>query len=192
MILFHPKFHAHIAWDTAIQQHEKGNYNVGHLLRYFGPRWPSTISIVISKNAWNYTTLTPLIKNIMIYNQKRIMYVLEWRTVLALTRGLFWCLKYQNNTRVSADTVRHESTYIILFLTRHNESINEDENTIFTHHPHVSLARFSFCWWRPNRLLMTSQWPDICDAITWIVISYSLDIDFIQADIHGRSCKNIS
>ena len=24
-----------------------------------------------------------------------------------------------------------------------------------------------------NRLLMTSQWPDNCDAITWVVISYS-------------------
>ena len=32
--------------------------------------------------------------------------------------------KFQNNTRQSAETVRHESTYIILFLTRHNESIN--------------------------------------------------------------------
>ena len=56
-----------------------------------------------------------------------IMYVLELRTVSALTRGLFWCLnKHQNNTRVSAETVRHESTYIISFLTRHNESINDD------------------------------------------------------------------
>ena len=36
---------------------------------------------------------------------------------------------------------------------------------------------------------MTSQWPDNCDAITWIVISNSLDIDFIHGDIHGRSCK---
>ena len=53
----------------------------------------------------------------------------------------------------------------------------------------VALARFSFCWWRHNRLLMTSQWPDNCDAITWIVISNSLDIDFIHGDIHGRSCK---
>ena len=42
----------------------------------------------------------------------RIMYVLVWWTVYALTRGLFWCLflelrsnkgnKHQNNTRVSA------------------------------------------------------------------------------------------
>ena len=28
-------------------------------------------------------------------------------------------------------------------------------------------------------------------AITWIVISNSLDIDFIHGDIHGRSCKKI-
>ena len=66
------------------------------------------------------------------------MYVLEWRTVSAHTRGLFWCLfpelrsnegnKYQNNTRVSAETVRHESAYIILFLTRHNESIKDYKN----------------------------------------------------------------
>ena len=27
--------------------------------------------------------------------------------------------------------------------------------------------------------------------ITWIVISNSLDIDFIHGDIHGRSCKNV-
>ena len=43
-----------------------------------------------------------------------------------LTGGLFLCLfpelrsnegnKYKNNTRVSAETVRHESTYIFYFL----------------------------------------------------------------------------
>ena len=127
------------------------------------------------------------------------MYVLEWRIVSALTRGLFWCLfpelrsnegnKYQNNTRMSTEMVRHESTYIILFLTRHNESINDYKKKSFTHRPHVSRAWFSFCWWRHNRLLMMSQWPDNCDAITWIMISNSLDIDYIHGDIHGQSCK---
>ena len=62
------------------------------------------------------------------------------------------------------------------------------KTTIFTHRPRVSLARFLFCWWRHNRLLMTSQSPDNCDAVTWIVISNSLDIGFI----HGRSCKNLT
>ena len=85
----------------------------------------------------------------------------------ALTRGLFWCLfpelrsnegnKYQNNTRVSAETVRHESTYIILFLTRHNESINHYKWRDL----HIAPVSHSFgcpsaddatvdCWWRHN------------------------------------------
>ena len=63
------------------------------------------------------------------------------------------------------------------------------KTTIFTHRLRVSLARFSFCWWRHNRLLMTSQWPDNCDTIMWIVISNSLDIDCIHGDIHGLLCK---
>ena len=97
--------------------------------------------------------------------------------------------KHQNNTKMSAETVRCESTYIILFLTRHDKSINNNKTTTFTHRPRVSLARFSFCWWRHNRLLMTSQWPDNYDAITWIVVSNSLDINFIRGDIHGRPCR---
>ena len=54
------------------------------------------------------------------------MYVLLWRTVSALTRVLFWCLfifyifidwnKHQNNTLVSAKTVRYSGTYIILSI----------------------------------------------------------------------------
>ena len=126
------------------------------------------------------------------------MNVLEWRTVSAPTRGLFWCLfpelrinegnKYQNNPGVSAEMVRHESTYI-LFLTWHNGSINDYKTTSFTHRPRVSLARFSFCWWRHNRLLVTPQWPNNCEAITWIMVSNSLDIDFIHCDIFGWSCE---
>ena len=58
------------------------------------------------------------------------MYVLELRNVSALTRGLFWCLfpdlrgnegnKHEINTLLSAETARHENTYIILFLTPQN------------------------------------------------------------------------
>ena len=104
---------------------------------------------------------------------------------------LVFISRHQNNTRVSAETVRRKSTYIVLFLTRHNESINNDKPTIFTHCSRVSLTRFSFCWWRHNRSLMTSQWLDNCDAVTRIVISNSLDIDFIHGYIHGWSCKKI-
>ena len=48
-----------------------------------------------------------------------------------------------------------------------------------------------FCWWRHNRVAMTSQWPENCDANTWQVISNPLDIDFIHGDIHSRSCKKL-
>ena len=80
-------------------------------------------------------------------------------------------------------------------LTRvawHNESIIDVKTEIFTHQPRVSLARFTFCWWRHNRLAITPQWPDDCDANTWQMIYNSFDIDFIHGDIHGRSCKNVS
>ena len=98
--------------------------------------------------------------------------------------------KHQKYTWASAEKVRHETTYIILFLTRHNESMNDDITGDDYASSPVSLSRFSFFWWRNNRLLMMSQRPDDCDAITWIVISNSLDIDVIHGDIHDRSCKN--
>ena len=106
-----------------------------------------------------------------------------------ISRGATQRNWYQNNTQVSTETVRHKSTYIILFLTRHNESITDDKHDeLYTLTPCLT-GSVSFCWWRHNRLLMTSQWPDNYDAITWIVISNSLDIDFIHGDIHDRTCK---
>ena len=109
------------------------------------------------------------------------MYVLEWRTVSTLTRGLFLRLfpelrsnegnKHKNNTRVNAETVRHESTYIILFLARHNESINDDKNDdLCTSSP--CLTRSVFVW------LMTSQ--RIADDAT---IARQLWRDHVNNDI---------
>ena len=63
----------------------------------------------------------------------------------------------QNNTGVSAETVRHDSTYIILFLTRHNESVNDDKNDDHYVSP-PCLIRSVFV------LLMTSQ--SIADDVT--------------------------
>ena len=92
--------------------------------------------------------------------------------------------KHQNNTRVSTETVRYESTCISLFLTRYNESINDDKNdNLYTSSPCPTRSVFV--------LLMTSQWSDNCDVVMWIMIFNSLDIDFINGDIHGRSCKNV-
>ena len=66
--------------------------------------------------------------------------------------------EHQNNTRVSAETIRDETTYIILAFTRHNEHINDDKNDdLYTSSPCLT-RRSLLCWWRHNRLLMTSQW----------------------------------
>ena len=47
---------------------------------------------------------------------------------LLATTVIILVFKHQNNARVSAETVRHESIYIILFLARDNKSINDDKN----------------------------------------------------------------
>ena len=92
------------------------------------------------------------------------------------------------NTKITLEQINSSPQEYIhyLILTRHNESINDAKNEdLHTSYP----CRFTFCWWRHNRLAMTSQWPDNCDANTWQVISNSLDNDFIHGDIHDCSCK---
>ena len=69
------------------------------------------------------------------------------------------------NTWVSAETVRHESTYIISFLTWHSESINDDENDDFyrsspclTHSVFFSADDVTIdCWWRHNDQTIVTQ-----------------------------------
>ena len=103
------------------------------------------------------------------------MYVPEWRTVSALPRGLFWCLfhelrgnegnEYQNDTRVNTETIRYESTYIILFLTDHDEPINDDKKD--------DLNTLSPC------------------LIRSVFVRLRTPQSIIHDDIHGRSWKKI-
>ena len=112
------------------------------------------------------------------------MYALEWPTVSAPTRGL--------NTKTTLEWAQKQlvtRVHILFYFLRMTNPKMTIKTTIFRHRPRVSPALLSFWWWCHDRLLMTSQWPDNCDAITWIMISNSLDIDFIHGDIHGRSCK---
>ena len=96
----------------------------------------------------------------------------------ARERGIFVLIvlkfvrnKHKNNTRVSTETVLHKSTYIILFLTRHNKCINDDKNDdLYTSSP--CRARSVFV------LLMTSQ--SIADDVT---ITRQLWRDHVNNDI---------
>ena len=47
------------------------------------------------------------------------------------------------------ETVTH-GTWIILFLTRHNEPINDDQQTIFTHQLSAWFTLLMFYWWFYN------------------------------------------
>ena len=87
--------------------------------------------------------------------------------------------------------VYHESTYIkYIFLTQHNESINDDKEMIFTHQPCVS--RFTYCWWLHDQLMM-SQIHYVMSQIHYIegltlanMESYA-DIILINTNIWVRS-----
>ena len=115
-------------------------------------------------------------------------------------RGLFLCLfpellcnsrnKHKNNTWVCADTVCHESSYIILFLTQHNKSINNDKNdNLSTSSPYLIRSVYI--------LLMTLQsiaddvtitrqsWRDHVNSDIWL-----FRYQFYSRDIHSRSCKH--
>ena len=102
------------------------------------------------------------------------MYVPEWRTVSALTRGLFWRLfnKRQNNLLVSAEKAPNKSTYIILFLTQYNASITDEENDdLYTSSPCLTRSVFVLVMTSQSiadEVTMTRQY---CDTITWIVKS---------------------
>ena len=114
-------------------------------------------------------------------NEKTSFRILRRSHVSALTRGLFWCLfpelrsndgiEHQNNTRVSAETVRYKSSYIISFLTRHTDSINDDGND--------DLSTSSQCLTRSVfDLLMTSQSIAADVTMTW-----QLWRDHVNSDI---------
>ena len=65
------------------------------------------------------------------------------------------------------------------------------KTTIFTHRPCVSFAYVAFCLWRHDRLRITSQWPDNCDASTWQVISNSPPVRLLKVNHISiySSCK---
>ena len=99
-----------------------------------------------------------------------------------------WAATREMNTKITIEWAHKQFFTRVYTLFNFAHDVRNPQMTI-RHRFCVSLDRLTFCWWRHNRLLMTSQWPDHCAAITWKVISSSLNIDFIHGDIHGRSCK---
>ena len=55
----------------------------------------------------------------------------------------------------------------------------------------ISLALFTFWWWRHNRLHNCIVGPSNCYEVTCKCTSFSLHIDFLHNDIQGRYCKKL-
>ena len=76
-------------------------------------------------------------------------------------------IKHQNRTRLSTQTVPHEREYITLFLTLHDEAINDDKKKILIHQLRVSLTLYTFSHYNGDKMsAMASQ-------ITSLTIVYS-------------------
>ena len=96
--------------------------------------------------------------------RNKTLYVFLWRTVSVLTRVLFGCLFpsllhnsgniHQNNTPVSAETVRHSSTYIILYLLL--VKLNDFRHIFGKRCPKIHYT-ICFLYWIPVSLEISSE-----------------------------------
>ena len=137
-----------LSWSGS---HEAAGYDRGECDRVTGKRVESQIPVHIDNFFQNTCANCPYLT--LMAEIYRMMYVLEWRTVYALTKWLFWCLfpelrsnegnKHQNNTRVSTQTVHYKSTYHILFLTWYDGSMNDNKNN-YLHTSSLSLTRLVY------------------------------------------------
>ena len=99
------------------------------------------------------------------------------------------------NTKITLNWVQKNISsqdYVhYLFLTWHDEFINDDKiDDLHTSSPCLTRSVYDRLM-TSHRLLRTSHWSHNCDAITWNVISSSLNIDFIHGDFHDWSWMEI-
>ena len=104
--------------------------------------------------------------------KNKIMYILSWRSVSALTRVSFWYLfnKYKSNPLVSAETIRHSSTYIILYISYRRD-------------PHSVMI---FTCARSNHLMVSTEFR--CRWQTIAAMGYQLLSILIPATLFSFSC----
>ena len=136
------------------------------------------------------------VRNSLVYTLHKIMFRLEWRNGFFFAHERVILVFFSScaavgemNTMIPLEWTHEFVTRVHnLFLAQNNEPTNDEKRRSMNTVP-VSLARYTFCWWRHNRLLIAFQWPDYYETRTWKVPSISLDIDFIHGEIHGCSCK---
>ena len=115
--------------------------------------------------------------------RNKIMYVLSWRTVSVLTRVLFWYLfpsllrnsgnKHQYNLLVSAETFRHSSTYIILYV------FNKSNDRVYGKWEHEYLSQLKNISEVKEEIKIKQT-----EILRWFICILYLIIDTINTCIH--------
>ena len=159
---------------------------------FYAYRW---LSAILLKH-WRYCSLAPshrcvnyktsvtswVSRDVMIVNitvtMYGIMYLLEWRPVYTLTKGLFWFIfpELHSNEGNKHKITLHEhinswsQEYIHYFIAYMTQQIHKWRLKWRSSHI-MPVSRSVYICWCHNQLLMTSNWPDNCDASTWKVTS---------------------
>ena len=129
--------------------------------------------------------------------RNKIMYVLSWRTVSAPTRVLFWYLfpsllrnsgnNHQNNPLVSAETIRHSSTYIILYVVKEAFVYRGGNPGVIGH---MVVPRILTHWGWVKHLCIGQQVQK--RTIIWLVVNWHIGWQMMikfqskQTDLHSR------
>ena len=119
------------------------------------------------KSYWKYS----------LFHSRKCIWKCRLQNVSHFCSGLNSSNGYQLSIQQSDITVMKWKWFYCYELHRCN---NNSKLSTPSRNPNSCISIFCICWWRHNRLLMTSQWPDSCDAITSIMISNSLDIIFFS------------
>ena len=81
----------------------------------------------------------------------RITYVFEWQTVY-VPKGVFWCLFLELHSKWGHNQCVTRVHTLFYFLQDKANPQMKLKTIIFTYHPHISFAWFTFCWWHPFQL----------------------------------------
>ena len=78
------------------------------------------------------------------------MYVLQWQTASAFTRGLFWYLftELETTTKITLEWAQKQfvmRVHTLFYILHDIATKKKDDKTIFTHPPRASLAGFTLC-----------------------------------------------
>ena len=103
-----------------------------------------------------------VLKRMKCQNRYNRMYGFQWWTVYVLTTGPFWYMLPELQT--NENKINSKITFIVLFVTRYNESTNDDEHDEI----HISTPGIT-CLVHVLLMMSQSSARDVASSLTTIV-----------------------